>query len=516
MDKFVVRYATSDEAIPAVWKTSPLPKSTPKRPVGRPRKRKVTEEDSPSVQVIADDTVQKVLNHVVDKVCASVDKQSGDCSRPEAKKQPEMIVAAAVSRGQYKSFTAAQKIQVVDYARMHGVRVASRQFKVPKSTISNWNKIDFNEQRNKSGHLAKSGRPITYSEEVEEKIVEFVLEQRDLQNAVSIDELCSFAKATVEPQHPDFKASRTWAAKFMRRHDMVLRAKTSVAQRLPADLEEKIGSFHSFVKEQRLRDEFEDRFIINMDETPVYFDLVPGKTIDFRGNKSVRIRTSGSEKRHLTVLLAVSADGNMLPPMVVFKGKRELKFPVPSNWIVTVQEKGWMDEALMLRWIQDIYLKYTGKERSLLVLDSFRAHKTEKVLKALRKGNTVPAIIPGGCTSKIQPLDVSINKPFKAELRKEWTAYMRTASQKLSVGEKVKAATKELVIKWLENACDYISSNRTLIMKSFLVCGISNSLNGSEDSLVREDVVATGNFIESDEDEEEFEGFSPEDLPDFD
>ena len=36
----------------------------------------------------------------------------------------------------------------------------------------------------------------------------------------------------------------------------------------------------------------------------------------------------------------------------------------------------------MLKWIKDIYLKYTKKERSPLVLDSFREHLTDDVKKA--------------------------------------------------------------------------------------------------------------------------------------
>ena len=69
--------------------------------------------------------------------------------------------------------------------------------------------------------------------------------------------------------------------------------------------------------------------------------------------------------------------------MIIFKGKRELKLDYPAGWIVTVQEKGWMNETLMLKWIKDIYLKYTMKKRSLLVLDSFRGHLTDDVKKGV-------------------------------------------------------------------------------------------------------------------------------------
>lgn len=45
-----------------------------------------------------------------------------------------------------------------------------------------------------------------------------------------------------------------------------------------------------------------------MNETPVYFDIVHSKTVDKNGTKSVRVRTAGSEKWHITVVLAVAHD----------------------------------------------------------------------------------------------------------------------------------------------------------------------------------------------------------------
>ena len=58
-----------------------------------------------------------------------------------------------------------------------------------------------------------------------------------------------------------------------------------------------------------------------MDKTPVFFDMVPEKSLVQKGQKSVTIRTSGSEKRHVTVVLTVAADGFILPPMINFEVK---------------------------------------------------------------------------------------------------------------------------------------------------------------------------------------------------
>ena len=73
-----------------------------------------------------------------------------------------------------------------------------------------------------------------------------------------------------------------------------------------------------------------------------------------------------------------------------------------------------MDEEMMLEWIDLVWEPATEGQRAMLVLDSFSAHITPAVKQKLKSINTVPLVIPGGCTSKIQPLDVSLNKPFKS------------------------------------------------------------------------------------------------------
>ena len=59
-----------------------------------------------------------------------------------------------------------------------------------------------------------------------------------------------------------------------------------MSKKLPADLEIKISSFHKFICESREENESEERFIVNLDETPPYFDIVPGKCIDKNSSKS--------------------------------------------------------------------------------------------------------------------------------------------------------------------------------------------------------------------------------------
>lgn len=72
-----------------------------------------------------------------------------------------------------------------------------------------------------------------------------------------------------------------------------------------------------------------------MDEVPCYFDMPTGTTIDIRGAKNVPVTTSGYEKLRFTVVLACSADGGKLNPMLIFKNLKKVpKLPAGGRWPV--------------------------------------------------------------------------------------------------------------------------------------------------------------------------------------
>ena len=81
-----------------------------------------------------------------------------------------------------------------------------------------------------------------------------------------------------------------------------------------------------------------------MDETPMRFQLPATRTLEFTGNQTVPITTCGADKQSFTVALAVKANGEKLPPKVIFIGVRQLRINVPPIMQVSVHKKGWMDE----------------------------------------------------------------------------------------------------------------------------------------------------------------------------
>ena len=197
------------------------------------------------------------------------------------------------------------------------------------------------------------------------------------------------------------------------------------------------------------------------------------------------MRTTGKEKNHLTVVLTCAGDGAKLKLLVIFKRKTMPKIGNKYGVVVAVQQKGWMDENIMKIWIGKVWrsrIGGLGRQRSPLVLDSFEAHKTEQVKRSFKSENTDLAVIPGGLTSVLQPLDVCLNKPFKDRVRQKWMSWITEGIHELMAGGRQKKPSEELMCQWIGEAWRAIP--REMVANSFLKCGITNSLDGSEDDFI--------------------------------
>ena len=200
--------------------------------------------------------------------------------------------------------------------------------------------------------------------------------------------------------------------------------------------------------------------------------------------------------------------------MTIFQGKRELQISALTGWVVAVNDKAWMREDVMLRWIREILRPYTQRRPSLLVLDSFSAHITLKVREELCKIQCHPSIIPGGCTTKAQPLDVAINKPFKDRVRKLWMQYMQDRQEALSIdGLELKCPSHKDLVIWIHEATQRVKETG-VIPKAFKVTGILNALSGTEDKMIRDDtIIPMDNTHDEDfDDNGEFCGFGNTDF----
>jgi hypothetical protein len=166
-----------------------------------------------------------------------------------------------------------------------------------------------------------------------------------------------------------------------------------------------------------------------------------------------------------------------------------------GDWDVWHSSNHWANEETTLRYLEKIFVPYIEKtklelglgerQKSLLLWDVFKAHHTQPVLEKLLKDNIEVIFIPPNCTSELQPLDLSVNKPLKDNLKakfSEWYADQVNCQLEKGIpinGVEIDMHTSVLKpkgVNWVLHAYDSILSNPSIIHNGFMKAGISGAL----------------------------------------
>lgn len=205
-------------------------------------------------------------------------------------------------------------------------------------------------------------------------------------------------------------------------------------------------------------------------------DAVASRTVSVCGEKTTSLKSTGHDRKNVTVLVTCSADGRMKKGLVVFKGlgqSTEDKLLLKRTDLkVCYSENGWANDEIIEIWLKWIFPAFDTSNK-LLVWDSFRAHiseKTKKVLKNIKNLHT--AVLPGGTTSLIQPCDVGINAPMKSKIKKLFDEFLDDPTQHtFTKGGNIRSLSKTQVCDTIVKVLKSISSDT--VKNSFNCCGLS-------------------------------------------
>jgi len=132
----------------------------------------------------------------------------------------------------------------------------------------------------------------------------------------------------------------------------------------------------------------------------------------------------------------------------------------PEGWDIWYTENRWSNEDSMKKYIKKIVVPFVTKKREALKLeathpalalfDGFKGQTTEMIHSLLAANNIVTILIPPYCTDKLQPLDLSINKPVKDHLKSKlqvWYANEARKQLKTTSVESMKVEVNLAVVK---------------------------------------------------------------------
>ena len=337
-----------------------------------------------------------------------------------------------------RAWTAKEKLAVLEFYETANVALTLQKFGCSESQLFRWKDQEQQllEQARGSKRLKGGGRPII-SAELERKAIDHVENKRKEGLAVTGASLQRYMANQKDHDGKNINASSMWLERFKLRNSFTFREATS---KTTSEIVDKEGARTAFLDQYnraiKMLSQVNTSLIINMDEVSTTFDSPPKRTLETKGTKNVEIKTTNHEGDTTTVILAATAAGNKLPAFVILRGTRQdhkvsSRIKIPAGMVVVSQKKAWSTKEVVKLWIIWVlipYIKSKGSDQKpILLLDLAPSHDNDDIKTALLAAGVTAFFIPAGCTSILQPLDVSINRSFKAKLRSKWEQWMNCA-----------------------------------------------------------------------------------------
>ncbi|KAH7261547.1 hypothetical protein BKA59DRAFT_518505 [Fusarium tricinctum] len=313
---------------------------------------------------------------------------------------------------------------------------AQDYFQIPASTIRQWKNKYYDSYVEKRPYIPGSKWP-----DLEEELYSRFKQHRIHKLIASTSWFRRQARAIFRDLYPGLPDSERFIFSNLKRRI------THCASKLPEAYLEVVNSFIRFsrVISMILNDpkrHFPLYRILNIDETPIPFYYLEGLTWDTLGLKTIsgKVDRSGWDKRQATLILYIFANGSLpFPLIIIFHG-------TPTDKGRRIYEK----EGYL--YAEDVVVEYNERWIDTTLL---------KLLMIL-----------AGCTCILQPLDVSVNKPFKAWLQEATDLYEERFEAEKGPDYKWSVSDKRVMIIHI------------VLQASFLRCGISISPDGLQDYLI--------------------------------
>ncbi|CAF4193164.1 unnamed protein product, partial [Rotaria sordida] len=155
----------------------------------------------------------------------------------------------------------------------------------------------------------------------------------------------------------------------------------------------------------------------NADESGFFEDPGRRSVVVKRGTKHAISSQSGTGKSMTTVLMCVCANGEKLPPYIVYRGAKLWSSWIPKNGFpgtrYNVTQSGWVEEETFYDWFVNQFCPAVEhiKRPVMLFFDGHHAHISARIVKYAMINKIELECLPPHTTTLLQPLDVvTLNK----------------------------------------------------------------------------------------------------------
>ncbi|XP_053744091.1 pogo transposable element with ZNF domain [Synchiropus splendidus] len=368
-----------------------------------------------------------------------------------------------------------RQLRLLLSALLEGLNRASRLFTTDPQEIRSWLR--------KARQLMQRSKSVAF--EGEEWLVAWVVDMQEQQ--LPLSESGFFHKVSalkkIGALAGPVQFSYGWAVNFLLQHHLGrsrLARTFPLGHPLPPSLEDQVKTFRKFVQKVVQVHKLPEPAVAAVDELCLFVDsrLVLDKTL-----RAQALELSGSSPL-VTIYLAVLSDGVMLPTLVLANVEQPEKLP---EFILLQSQSLQVEESLDL-WTNKVWLRHlsspTPISKSMLVLDQHREHSSDGSLTIISSSGTLPAIIPGGCSFCLQPLEVCIKPVLQRFLLTRWAQFVAQESAELeeTKPQRLLANVTRLLVDWLVEFLALLQTVPQVGHKSFQVTELLLQEQESEQS----------------------------------
>jgi hypothetical protein len=414
-----------------------------------------------------------------------------------------------------KAYTVKDKLYAIDrVAKGETKTKVARDIGAPKSTLRRWIKEEtklrnmVSECDTKEGLLRKSSKTAN-DVHLDKALYTWFVQQR----AEGVPVSGTIMKFQAEKFSNDlngtteFKASQGWLSRFKARHGI---GAVNISGEMRSADRAACDTYHIELKELIDTEGLLPEQIYNCDETGLCHKMMPNKTLASKTDAQRKLGFKQCKDR-VTILLTVNKTGeHKLMPLCLGKSKKPRCFHHVNMGLLPMlygsSANAWMTGWLFQDWfhkqfVPEVrkYLRRKGiEERAILLMDHCPAHPSVENLTS-KNGKIRAVFLPKNTTSVLQPCDQGIIRTFKANYRRELVKAI------LASGKGVVAFLKTLNLKDVFYLCGSAWADVTASIIEH--CWMKSLGLAFPDTLTDE-----ANAGEADVENDDFEGFTPEDV----
>lgn len=304
-------------------------------------------------------------------------------------------------------------------------RKAAKEYGVPRSTL---------QDRHSGGSTSHSGHrhQQRLSPDQESCLCDWIINQEACGYAPSHTRTREMATLMLTMAGDTEALGKKWISHFMKRNPRIASVigKPIDSGRIQGTQQHHILEFYERFDTIRARHNTQQVDIWNMAEHGIALGVC---------TNSVALRASGKRRTYIqspenrewvSVIEAISAAGNYIRPLVMFKEKEVQTSwftaeDIP-NWLMTTTSKGWTSNDIGLGWLKEVFLPETARTLSngrishrMLLLDGHGSHATIEFMCICKQNQVDILYLPAHSSHVLQPLDLATFFPLKSRYRSQ-------------------------------------------------------------------------------------------------